>query len=376
MVRVVGVPCFAATVVRMTGKPAPASRLVKTFAATAAAAALAVSFGAPAFADAPASGPLSGTYVSPGDGLGGVIVDANNVSWPAWSNKLTVDGQEVTAYCIQFSADINKTDPYAAKTWAASGAQHLDRVQAIVANHDDYGTPMEDEKWESAATQVAVWSMTDGINPSAVPNATLRNRVNEILAASQSGAEPASTVSLTAAAAPKDSSKSVVVANVATNAGPAANAKVDVTYGSVAATGVTGADGKVNIEIATPSAPTQAKVDVDVAVGSGVVVAPSNGQAMMVADPVNVHRSAAVSLGTPASSPSPSSSPVATPTASPSTAPTAQETPTVQETPTATTPTSLPHTGSSVAPWMFVAALGVAGASAGGFVLVRRRTRR
>jgi len=341
----------------------------------AAAAVFACSFaaGAPAAsADTGTSGPLTGSYVSPGDGLGGVVPDASNVLWPAWSQHLTVEGQDVSAFCIQFSTDINKTATYTAKSWTAAGVANLGKVADIASRHASMGTALSDDKFEAAATQVAIWSLTDNIDPSRVDNTTIRSRVAALLSAAQTVSEPVSTVNISAAATPQPGDKSMVVVNVSTTSGPAANVPVTVTVNGEQTTGSTSTDGKAQIEVSTPPDGTTAQVTADLAVDSGVVVAPDSGQAMIVADPVSISRSTTVQFGA-AVVPAPTASAVATPQQTPTASATAV--PATDDTQPGSPAKSLPETGSDIAPATIGIVLLVGAAAAAAAVTVRRRTR-
>lgn len=320
-----------------------------------------------------ASGPITGTWTGVGGGLADVAVDSANKKWPAWTYTMNISDKSVETYCVQFTAPIDETGPYTATSWAASKIAGLSQAQDIAQNHSDIGVPFDDTKWEKAATQAAIWTFTSGLDYTKIPNTEMRDRISDILAGVDEGVEPASVINMSATGAAAVNGKANVVVNLSTNLGPVANTTVSVAFGNSVFTGTTGTDGKATVSVDTAGlTTTTGVVSSEVLVGPGTILAPAAGQAMMTSSQMVVTRVTDVTLtGSPTASPSPTS----TGEASPSPTATVDPTTTAEASPAPTstaTPDALPNTGSSVAPWMALGALTIAGVGAGGYWYSRR----
>lgn len=317
------------------------------------------------------SGELTGKYAGLGYGYTEVIPDSNNVLQTAGQIKLSIEGQTVNVYCIQFGVPLNTKDKYTSTSWAASNVPGLSKAMDIVRNHEEMGTALADVRAESAAVQLAVWTQTSGVDLAKVDNAGIRNRVTAILADAEGEDEPIWRAQLSAAASPAGTGKANVVSTVASNEGPLEGIPVVVKAGTAAVDGTTGTDGQVSVQVQAPTTGTApANAGAQISFEEGVVMKPdTSGQMVMVADPVLADRNKDLTL-TSGATPTPTTSPAAPadPTPSPTTVPAADP-----QSPTAQTPEVLPHTGSTIAPWMGWAALLAALAGAGVFTWSRMR---
>lgn len=334
------------------------------------------------------SGQLAATYAGFGSGMNDAVATVDKQLKAAVQYKLDVGGKKVTAYCVQFGVDVNKTSPYASTGWAASHVANMGKVADIVAHHSTLGTPLEDPRYEAAAVQAAVWAETGDIKLDAlqVPDATYRDRAAALVAAATDMAEPASAITLAADSTAGDAAHGATVnVDVSGNTGPQAGVPVKVSSPSGVVDGVTADDGKAALTLPGAGG-VAADVSATVTFGPGVLVDPGQGQMMVLAESVTVDRTTSVAVAavppaplTPAPTPSGAtptpdlSLAAATPTPTPTEAtPTpAPSTPEATATPTAAT--ELPNTGSSDAPWMVGAAL--LAAAAGGSVFAWSRLR-
>lgn len=338
-----------------------------------------------AMAETPApAGPATATYGGPGVGYNTVIEGR-----AAGTIRLQVEGDEtIEVYCVQYGVDMATTGKYVAV--AKPSIKNLGKVADIAARHTQIGTKLSDPRAENVAAQLAIWTLTDAKDISKVPNAAIVKRAEQIAKGAKevpggpSGAVLTADVKVTGTG---DDAKDVVTAKVTTPDGvPMADQNVTLTLGEAKVSGKTGAAGTVVLTLDAPEKASAAQLTLTTKVAAGTVFDPGSKQAVISTEAAAITRVTPVQmLGEPTPPPAPSPTPTHSAEETPSPVPTpthtvtppATDTPKPDPTPTFDTkepkPKELPYTGGWVAPWMFAAAVGAAGA---GVALKRRSNRR
>ena len=344
------------------------------------------------------------TFKSAGDGLTNVVPDGSGTRWPAMSYILTSDGSDVTTYCVQFATPLNEGASFAPTAWGSSSVSGLAKAADIAARHASIGTPYADARWEAAATQAAIWNVTNGVDPTATGNDEFAARVNQILAGATDASQPSWQLTITPVATVNPNATIRVTTTVTDNAGPMAGSNVRVKVEDVVFTAVADGSGVAVVDVPAVYAGKTATVSASKNVGPGVFLQASAGQSLITASAASIVSSNTVALpATPAPSPTPTPTPTPTPapTNTPVT-PTPSGTPEVVALDTAApaspeavvteaapevvvtadkpdtnkpkdTPKELPNTGSNITPGIIALLLGVALLGGAGAIYFRTR---
>jgi LPXTG-motif cell wall-anchored protein len=320
-----------------------------------------------------------------------VVYDTTNAGYSgmfqgeaAGNYRFVVEGSPVIAYCVDFNRSLNQAGSYSVVPAASAGVSNIGAAAFIAANHMTLGTPLTDANFEAAATQVAIWTKTNGvvIDASTTPDVEVRTRAAEILAAAGSSSLPSGPAdfSLTLSATADADSVSFVAVLTGSDV-PQSGRNVSFTSGSGTVVVVTDAAGRASVDV--PSAPgvsTSMTATFAGTIPAGAVVrtADSVDQPLVLSAPVNVSRSASAS-GQVVAAATTSTAPAA-PTSTVPAAPTTVAVP-VSTTPpvpvaapvSVAAPTQLPYTGEDGSGgWLLAGAVVLLLVAAAGGVLLRR----
>lgn len=255
---------------------------------TALAAALAVPFGALTATAAP-SEPGSVTdkpaYVEPGPGYDGVI---EGRSAGTDIIKFGKNAKTLNVYCIEYGVPNATSGTYDPISWSETNIPNLGKVAGIAANSAGIGKPMKDKKAEAVATQLAIWSFTDGVDVTTVPNPSIVDRAQEIIKGARESIElptPVTTVNATIDAVETPEGTTDFTLTLTDGNGDAA---ADLNY-TLKLDGKTkeyrtGDDGTTTFERKGNFDGKTAVITPEIALPSGTIIDPGNGkQLMMVA---------------------------------------------------------------------------------------------
>jgi LPXTG-motif cell wall-anchored protein len=345
--------------------------------------------GAPAYAaDVPAG--TTATYAAAGDGLNDVVPDAENKFWPASSHTLTLaDGTDLEVYCIDFNNyEIEKSGAYKASGWPANGLTEaqLAKITDITTRHSSIGTPIDInnpakagetlglDNVEAAATQVAVWTISNGIKYESIPNTQFRARVKEIVdGATEVPATPVVGYTIESKKSVSGEGKDAklrVDALLKTNAGaPVPDQALEFVVDGVKTQVLTDATGAASFTAGGDKEARTVSINYSVEVGPGAVFTPESGkQPMISATGFKLNDSVKVSVD-----------PAAVPDPEPTPEPETPDTPvTVDEEPSPDperdpVPESFPETGAGSALFGLLGASALGGAGFWGLRRFRNR---
>lgn len=358
------------------------SRLLRALPASLAAAAMfALTLGI-APASVAAEGGTTATYDRKGAGADSVVADSTGKKWPAGSHFLKLaDGTELEVFCIEFNNfDIDKTGTYRAHGWPAANLDHaqLSKAADIAARHKKIGTPLSPAWMESAAAQVAIWTITDNIDHTTINNADLVKRVNKLIArASATRKAPAISYELdgvnSVAGTGEDAKDRVSVMLTSPTGATVAEQDVVFVVDGVEQTVKTDGTGIANLDLPRSEIERKVSVRYQTKVAPGAVFIPESGKQALIAT-TGYTLTAASDLTVAAAQP-PAEDPVK-PTKDP-----VKEKPTKdpvieEKTPHPTKPQPLPEELPTTGALPALMALAGAGALVGGGLWGRRRFRK
>lgn len=247
---------------RLTLKP-----LARAAAAAAVLTAVAVGplAGAAGAADAPAPG--DAFWQKDGDGWSDIYTGPEaGARAGAGTEYFTIEGTaDVEAYCVDATTLLNESDgaKYQLKGVADETVTNARRAAYIAINHETLGSPLADKSDEAAATQFAIWKLTNNIDLTKLV-ADLQARANEILAAAGTEAVPAAPALHTLTIASASTEEHVVATATLLGDGAASpdeevvftsdlNGDGDTSDDGETVTATTGAEGKAIAEFPLPA---------------------------------------------------------------------------------------------------------------------------
>lgn len=226
------------------------------------------------------------TYKSAGHGWDGVI-DGR----AAGTNVLERSGIAFDTFCIQYGIPAATEGKFTTRTWKESGVKGLDKASDVAQRHKDIAGKLSDARSENAAAQLAIWSFTDGVDFSKVPNQEIVARANALVAAAKPAAEANGLfqVSVDTKVFDKDGAKNThVTVTVMDQAGkPLNNAGVRLLTGKESDAGkeavmaMTKADGVATFEVLTPEVKV-GKIELVAPFEAGTVWAPANDLQLVI----------------------------------------------------------------------------------------------
>ena len=222
-----------------------------------------------AFVSSAQAGGVSGVLNGRGAGTGVETTTEGGV----WAGQfhLTIDGDgDLSAYCIDFFSGLADGDPYEEGDWSEANIANLGKVTWVLG----HGFPMvsaaalaaasgatdltDDEA--AAATQMAVWFLTDGLDLDASNDADLLAAYHYLITSAVDVPEPPATLTITPASLTGEVGQRIGPFTVATTGGP-----VNLTSASGA---ITDAGGNPLTQVGdggtfyiTPNAPGTVVVD-------------------------------------------------------------------------------------------------------------------
>ena len=111
----------------------------------------------------------AGTIATPtGTGAGGAISgtiagSARNVSF-AGLIKVSIDGTQTFAYCIDINNPLQRNQPHEEGDWSDSNVANLAKITRILQQHPADATAARSDSVEAAAVQAAIWHFSDGFD--------------------------------------------------------------------------------------------------------------------------------------------------------------------------------------------------------------------
>jgi LPXTG-motif cell wall-anchored protein len=283
----------------------------------------------------PAAAATTVTYAGAGSGWNDIFdpTGSGTPSIQAANYRFTLAGTEVRTYCADRALALNSGASF---TVAPATAGWAARATHLAAHHAEIGTPVADANDEAAATQIAIWTLTNGdaITAGTVPDAGIRARATELAAATTTQAVPGAvdpSLELSIGGTAGSATATATLAGLDDLAGHS------VSFQTSAGTLTATTDGAGVASVALGAAAGTVTASVSATIGAGVLLVPADGsQPQITADPFTATATATAEIPAP----------VPTTTVAP--APTNQ----------------LPYTGSSTSPWLWVtgaALLGLAG---------------
>ncbi|MCC5952527.1 MAG: hypothetical protein JJU45_10585 [Acidimicrobiia bacterium] len=219
----------------------------------------------------------------------------------AGSFQLEVEGQQISAFCVERHAPLMRHLEHAARHADEAGIANAGRAAWILSNVHSIPSALPDERDEHAAVQHAVWAVVDGepVPPDLAP--TMSARVVELLDASkgQHAEIGPSSYDLTLEAVPEQGPRAVLV-TVLADGEPVSGAPVRLVGADGAELTVkTGDDGTVVVD--APGATDEIDGLWEGTAGPGVLFEPADpeGQTLMTADEMTISRGDSVTLGDP-----------------------------------------------------------------------------
>ncbi len=246
------------------------------------------------------------TFTGYGPGYSDVYLDED-----AGSYLFSIEGANVTAYCVQMTKPFDSTGDYYTSPLGSEGIPGDGRAAWLATSHSSVGTPLADTASEHAATQVAIWTFTDGatINETNVESPSIRERATELAAAGAGhsiGARPASfNLDVTGSIV---GDQAEFVATAATDSGtplPGTSVTFDFPGTELDTTLTTGGDGTATVSVDAPAPGESLDVSVSASfkVSAGTLLVPESGKQILVTgSSVNVNRSDATSVESAATS--------------------------------------------------------------------------
>lgn len=114
-----------------------------------------------------------------GNGYNNVVADKG-----AFQRIFRVGESRVIAYSLEFgrSVPMGESTVYSAVPRGSSGVRQVDKAADLAARSSSIGEPLEDTNAEAAAVQLAIWMITDGVDPAptGLINAPLSRRAEEL----------------------------------------------------------------------------------------------------------------------------------------------------------------------------------------------------
>lgn len=348
--------------------------IVRTAAATAIGVGVLVPFAAPVLAASSAA-----KFERLGAGYAVVWRDAGSERG-AGEKIFSVEGNEVHAYCIEFLAELNETASYSTKSLSDTTVNGAASAAWLAVNHETVGTPHQLPDSEAAATQLAVWMITDSlkVNDATVGSPSIRARALELAAAANGKALDAgpSGFDLTVAA-DTTVDEATFTATLKSDKGAALEGETvtfKVAGNDIEAT--TNASGAAQITVPAPKAGVELEAAASWAgvLPAGTVLAPENAadQELVTTTTVEIIRQAAATvtgISPPASTPT-----TVAPTTVPQTTIVGTPAPPVEPPATTTTQPTLPFTGGTFGFDQMIVGLGFLAAA--GFGAWKFRMRR
>lgn len=317
------------------------------------------------------------TYVGAGDGYD-FVIDGRSAGFNIVTLDALDDG-DLETYCLQYGVPAATSGTFSDVDWADSGIKDVDIAAYIAANHASIGTPLGDQHSEAAATQLAIWSHTDSVDYTSVPNADIVARAAVLAATTSTLTEPVNAGDdahlnvVTSDAGAGQVALTVTVTDADGDVVPGAKVRVSDGDGDDVLTA--DASGVASEVLPADYPYDEVQVGLSYTYGAGLVLAPDNGGQLVVTSQSATRevtagvRTVDVPDYTVATAPpTPAPSDTATDTATTAATPAASATPVATA---ADKPTSLPRTG----PIAGVTALGALLAAGAGFGVYARRKR-
>jgi TQXA domain-containing protein/LPXTG-motif cell wall-anchored protein len=293
---------------------------------------------------------LASTMISPASadtstvafvGSGPGWADIYNGTVSTRSYNFTVNGTATEAFCIEMNKAFNPTASYGVANPASVTVPGVGNAAWLAVNHATTGTAAADPADEASATQLAIWTFTDGITVDAttVPAAPIRVRALELAAAAATQTLPLVASDTTVAVTGVISGPNVVwTVTTSADGTPLAGQSVTLDVDGTPQSLTTGPSGSVDATTLAPAATVTSTATATWAVttGPGAVLTPNTADQLLVTGtPSTATRSATSQVTTAA--------PVTTTTVAPPT--TVTPTVPVTQPPATSAAAELPHTG-------------------------------
>lgn len=334
---------------------------------------------APALADGSA-----GQHLGIGSGYNNVFTDSEGTQHGAGSIRFEFEGTEVVGYCVELGESIDTNGTYTSRPMDGSGISNAGQAAWLAINHETVGTPLADMGSENAATQVAIWALTDGaiIDGTSVTSPSIRARAAELVAAAAGNAvnNAPATFELVLAG-DTTQTEATFTATFTNDAGvPFEGETLTFTLpdGSTT-TAVTDGSGKASVKVPAPAADQTVEASVSWAgtLPAGVLIAPADDadQMAVTATSADITRSAEASV-TGVSAPVSTTVPQTPPSTDAPQDPSPPASVPGDPTPPAGDPDpELPHTGGTFGLDQLLLGLGALGGSGGAAVHYLRKRR-
>ena len=242
------------------------------------------------------------TFSNPGDGLVGVLPGPDGNRYAAGTYVLNSNNTNVLAYDVSFPLLTEYQASFSPTPWGSSGVSDIAKAADIAARHTDIGSAYNDSRWESAAAQVAIWSLTSGVDPAATGNAKFTERVEALRSGASAANEPNFGVTFDATATATEYGTLNVEVTAFDSNGPIPAQPFELVVGDGDFAGVSANSGSASIDVARTFAGQTATISTTVKVPAGVFLQSSTGASILTASASPVTSSFEIALPTLAES--------------------------------------------------------------------------
>jgi hypothetical protein len=280
---------------------------------------------------APAGAAVNIAFSKLGPGYGDVVV-VGGTPRDAGSILFTIDGEEVTTYCVEVDKPFNESAVFTAAPAATSGITDIGKAGWVAKNAPTTGTPLGNADAEQSAIQIAVWHFTDGVvvDAASVGDPVTRDRALELIAAVGSNSLASTPANYSLTLTPGiDGSVATFTATLTSDGGaPVPSTNVRFSSGDIVSDVTTDANGVAVGTFPAPAAgaSVEASATASTTLAAGTVLVPEDGsQRVVLAEDVTSSVSAVTTATAPAA-PAPPAEPAPS-TSAPAAAPPAEELP-------------------------------------------------
>jgi LPXTG-motif cell wall-anchored protein len=223
------------------------------------------------------------TFSNPGDGLTGVVPGPDDVKYPAGSYVMNSDSVNVTAYDVSFPIRTDTSTKFTPTAWGSSGVTDIGKAADIAARHDSIGTPYTDPRWEAAATGLAIWSVTNGVDPQSTGNAKFAERAEALVAGATAATEPSFALDFETNMKATAYGVAELTVVISDKSGPMPGQSVRASVDGTEFRAVSDNSGKAVLEIPKKFAGQSVRLGSTVSMPAGVFLKASTGASVVTA---------------------------------------------------------------------------------------------
>jgi hypothetical protein len=212
-----------------------------------------------------------------GNGYNNVIGDKG-----AFQRIFRVGESKVAVYSLSFSRSVSmgRDIAYSATARRSTDINSVDRAADIAARSTRIGEPLPDPNAEAAAVQLAIWILTDGVDPAptGTVNAPIRKRSEALVAAAVDlpGGRRELTIGMSARVSGEGEARRLTI-KASNSSEPLVGVPVTVAVGNSTLEVRTNDDGVAIVKLAGASAGTEYQASFRWTLPAGTVLVPADG---------------------------------------------------------------------------------------------------